>query len=615
MPVNPAAATPGRKPRSGKGKGSAAGGAPSPVTPAPPSASVSDGQGDGREPPVGRITVDPDPERDRKCAFLPRTDLGNAERFAVRFGHMFRFCPEIGWFAWDGRRWCLLSEERDKTPAAVMQAVFATVRGIGHEAKLIADSGFKVPPQPDWDASQKLAHEAQQREKLDFIIGEGKKAMSFSTLLKQWAKQSESAGRMNCIAPLVKSVKGIVIAPDALDRDRMAINCLNGTLRFERGPEKRPSADIEAGKSEWHTGPWRAVLKPHDPADLITKIAGVEFNPRKRCATWTSFLERVQPDADMRRFLQQWGGLSITGNTGDQKLAFFYGGGSNGKGTWVETVAHIAGDYADTTSIETFLDQGVKKRGDQASPDLAKLPGVRFLRCSEPSVGASLNEGLVKMVTGEDPVSARLLNKGFFTFMPEFKLTISGNNKPKIKDKSDGIWRRMQLVPWNVQIPKEERDKGLKDRLIAEAEGIFAQLVGGVLDWLQHGLIEPDEVRMATAKYRGDEDDLGRFLQQCCEVGGDPKVVRVRSSELHALYIAWAKEAGASEIGTKRLKADLENKGFKQIASNGIWWERLRPFVTLEQVERGDWDGARAASDQAGDGDAASPDPIPGWDD
>ena len=609
MPRNPAAESSGRKTRSGKGSGAA--GAASPA-PAPPGDGVADGQADGRKPAVGRIITLSDPEKDLACHGLPLTDLGNAERFALRFGDSFRFCQEIGWFAWDGRRWQLLSEEKDKTPARVMQAVHATVRGIGHEARLVAESGPKVPPEPHWDASQRLAHEAQQRDKLDKWIGSGNSMKLYSALLRKWATTCESAARINAIAPLVKTLEGVVIAPGELDRERMAINCLNGTLRFERRPEKRSTEEVEAGKSEWRTGPMRAVLHPHRREDLITKLANVEFRPGKPCPKWSAFLERVQPDAAMRRFLLQWGGLSLTGEIGEQKLAFFWGGGSNGKGTWVETVAHIAGDYAGSTQIETFLDQGVKKRGDQASPDLARLPGVRFLRVSEPSTGAVLNEGLVKMVTGGDPVDARHLNKSFFTFLPEFKITISGNNKPKIKDKSDGIWRRMQMVPWSVQIPKEERDRTLPEQLRGEAEGIFAQLVTGVLDWLENGLIEPDEVRMATDRYRGDEDDVGRFLADCCEVGGDPKTVRVRSSELHQMYTAWAKQAGGSEIGLKRMKAELENKGFEQVTSNGVWWTRIRALVTLDQVERGEW-----GRDPAGEPDAPVVPPgeaIEGWD-
>ncbi|WP_461455786.1 phage/plasmid primase, P4 family [Parasphingorhabdus sp.] len=148
--------------------------------------------------------------------------------------------------------------------------------------------------------------------------------------------------------------------------------------------------------------------------------------------------------------------------------------------------------------------------------------------------GGALNEGFVKMVTGEDPVSARHLNKGFFVFDYQFKITISGNNKPVIKDTTDSIWSRMQLTPWDQQIPKSEIDPRLKSKLQAEADGIFAWLMRGLVDWRKNGLIEPDAVKMATSKYRDDSDTLGKFLRQCCLLGQHSKqrMWRVKKTDL-----------------------------------------------------------------------------------
>ena len=98
--------------------------------------------------PVGqpkRLRAPIDPPRDLACARFPLTDLGNAERWAIRSGADFRFCAEIGWFHWDGRRWHLLSEEKDRLPAAVMQSVFLTVRAIRNEAALVAATGCEEP--------------------------------------------------------------------------------------------------------------------------------------------------------------------------------------------------------------------------------------------------------------------------------------------------------------------------------------------------------------------------------------------------------------------------------------------------------------------------------------
>lgn len=577
----------------------------------------------------GRVRVSADPERDRACCRLPLTDLGNAERWLLRHGHDFRFCAEIGWFAWDGRRWELLSEEKDRAPARVMQSVYAMVRAIGWEAKLMAASGARDPGDLGtersalaWrflkEAKADAGHDAylhgiapdsrNETERwieglapMDALIDLGKRKLA-SDALAAWARTSEGGGKIATVATLAKAFPRIAVRPDDFDRDRMAINVANGTLRLVRRNEKRPPAEIEAGKSEWHSTGYKMRLDKHERADLLTKVADVVYKPSASCPEYDAFIARMQPDEVMRRFIHQWGGLSLTGNTSEQKLAFFYGSGRNGKGTWVETIAHIAGDYAGSIPIESFLQAGPGKRGDQATPDIARLPGVRLLRVSEPAKGAVLNEGLVKQVTGEDPVDARHLNKGFFTFLPQFKMTISGNNKPDIKDQSDGIWRRMQLVPWAVQVPREEVDAKLKDKLRAEGSGILNRLLEGLCDWKASGLIEPDAVRNATQAYRDQSDELGRFLSACCEVGGDPKDVRCKVSELYALYEAWSKQSEGGGWHNRGFNKAMLGKGFERKTSNGEWWLRVRPMpgASVDAINEGRWPPDDTAGDDAG---------------
>lgn len=547
-----------------------------------------------------------DADLDRVCAKFPMTDLGNAERFVHRFGNDFRFCAELGWFRWDGRRWLLLGEEPRTLPPEVMQALFSTMRAIKNEAKLVRASGERPDPPPYLAGEQLAAFEREHAGKMDFVIDVKRNVpVMYSDKLAEWARTSEAAGKIAAAGALAKSMGAIVANVSDFDRERMAINVLNGTLRLEQRRRRRPEADIAAGKSEWHT-PWVLHLHKHAREDFITKLADVEYHPNATSPVHEAFLAVVQPKPEMRRFLAQWGGLSLTGNTGEQKLAFFYGGGSNGKGTWVETIARIAGDYAGTVKIATLLDQG-KKSGDQATPALAKLPGVRFLRVSEPSKGAVLDEGLVKELTGEDPVDARHLNKSFFTFFPEFKITISGNNKPVIKDTSDGIWRRMQLVPWQADIPAEQRDKGLKDKLLAERDGIFAWLMRGLLDWRKHGLIEPEDVRLATSEYRDDSDTIGRFLRQTCEIGEDTRArpIRVRKGELFELYQAWCHQTGSYEMAERAFAKEMSAKRFKDKHSNGAWWIGVQPTVHLQDIKDGVWTAAdegrvdAAAADRA----------------
>ncbi|MEG3153014.1 phage/plasmid primase, P4 family [Sphingomonas sp. ZT3P38] len=531
----------------------------------------------------GRIDVEPDAEMDRQCALYAMTDLGNAERFRARHGWRFRFCNELGWFIWDGRRWELLSEEKDKVPGQVSLAVFQTVRAIRNEAELIEESGLKEDHPDDPEA-------------LDFIVmwkgsGDNKYPVLFSELLRQHAKSSEGASRIGCIANLAKSFSDVAMRADAMDQDRMAINVLNGTLRLDL-----------AGN--------RAALRldPHRSGDLISKIANVVYDPSAECPDYDGFLAKVQPEEPMRRFLHQWAGLSLTGDITEQKLAFYHGGGRNGKSTMTDLHAHIAGDYGASVAIETFLDQGRGRKGGEATPDLARLPGVRLLRTSEPEKGAKLAEALIKLVTGGEPIDARHLNKGFFTFLPSFKLTVQGNHKPKITGHDDGIWRRMMLVPWAVQIPLDEVDGKLPEKLRKEASGVFNRMLAGLLDWKEEGLIPPDAVIAATAKYREQSDQLGRFLAECTKpTPGE----RSKSSILLNLFTAWCKATGAAEWQPQGFSKAMEDRGFEKKTSNGVQWLDIEMIKTADDFAESGASDRESARPKHEDDPGPWPDDVP----
>jgi putative DNA primase/helicase len=219
-----------------------------------------------------------------------------------------------------------------------------------------------------------------------------------------------------------------------------------------------------------------------------------------------------------------------------------------------------------------------------------------MLRTSEPEANAKLAEAMVKLVTGGEPILARHLNKGFFKFYPQFKLTISGNHKPKISGADDGIWRRFQLVPFNVQIPKEERDRKLSEKLAAEASGILNRLLDGLRLWCDRGLIEPDEVAAATAEYRLLSDPLTRFLSDCVKASpGD----RIQSSSLYAVFEAWCKSAGESLWKQKGFSLAMDERGFKRKHSNGSWFIDMKLVRGVEDFTAGGGEQREEAVDAA----------------
>lgn len=513
----------------------------------------------------------------------PLTDMGNSERFHLRYGASFRFATAKGWLGWDDRRWAVLDQDKDNDPAELRAAVFAMVRSIQDEARLMEVMGMR---------------DALNPHGMDYMVPKGPKWIPASMALAEWGRTSESAGKLGCIANLAK--RWLTVAIEKFDCDPLAVNVMNGTLRFgvETGPD--------GAKRAW------VQLEPHERLDLNTRLAPVIYDPQAVSPVYDAFFEWAQPKASMRRYLHAWAGYSISGDISEQKLQFWYGLGANGKSTAIDAWAHVGGDYAGTIGIETFLDQGIKKRGEQASPDLARLGGVRLLRASEPERGAKLNEALIKAATGGEPMAVRALHRGFFDLYPQFKLTIGGNYRPDIPGTDEGIWRRMKLIPWEQHRKEEDKDLQLASKLKGEASGILNHIVGGLLDWLENGLVEPEEVRAATAQYREDSDPLARFLKLCTEADD---TARIQSSRLHAVYAAWCKVAGEKEWTQKGFTKAMLDKGHKKKASDGMQWLGMRLVKDVGDFVDGDGRPLEQRDDEA-DGPPRDPaaDPRP-WDD
>lgn len=509
-------------------------------------------------------------------AQLPMTDLGNAERFQRRFGGQFRYTTAKGWLGWDGRRWCVLDQEDKVTPAAVQEAVFATVRAIQDEAAALEATG--ICNLADYPKINSIKAAVQAGDMLavpysdggrDRIIEKGAGWALLSAALAKHGRASEAAGKLGCIPTLAK--RWLTVPIEEFDTDPDVVNCLSGTVRFVKQGDRTV-----------------AELRQHDRADLLTRLAPVEFTPDSLpdAPVYDAMMEWAQPEPEMCDYLHRWGGYSATGHIGEQKLQFWYGKGANGKSTVIDAWAHALGDYAGTIGIETFLDQGIKKRGDAASPDLARLGGVRMLRASEPERGARLNEALIKAATGGEPMAVRALHKGFFELKPQFKLTIGGNYRPDIPGTDEGIWRRVKLVPWDSYREEAERDDDLPNKLKAEAAGIFARIIAGAVRWYNDGLAEPDKVKAATQQYRDESDPLARFLRLCTAM--DP-AGRIQSSKLYDVFVVWCKAAGEKEWSTKGFAKAMQDKGFHKKASDGMQWLGLR--LTREVHDFVDSDG------------------------
>jgi DNA primase len=534
---------------------------------------------------------------DMKCAAFERTDMGNAERWHARFGQDYLYTTAKGWLGWDGRRYRVLNQEKDAIPAEVLASVFKTVRAIQDEAHFVRATGVPEDEEIEEKALALMGIDPRRAGGMDrFILG-GKKPEPLSKKLSAWGRASEASGRIGCIANLAK--RWVTVELTEFDTDPMLLNCMNGTLRFIRGGE---SGD---------DGPPRVELQPHRREDRLTKVTACDYDADAPAPLFQKTVKWAQPEVARRRYLRQWLGYNLTGDMGEQIFHIWYGPlAANGKSTVGNACREATGDYGDTTNVETFLDEGPRKHGDQATPAIVRLPGVRFLTAGEPPKGAKINEPLINSVTGGDPMLARDNFRSFFRFMPIFKFTMWCNDLPSIPQGTAGIWRRVKVMPWEQHLALHERDLELPKKLQAEYAGILAWMVRGAIDWMEHGFVEPESVQLASADYKHDSDPLSSFLKLCTEP--DPHG-RVQSSHLYETFCAWAKAAGETEWKQKGFSQALKAKGLASKASNGMHWigltmtKRAADFVDHEgKVVKLD-----AIGDVGGDGPGSDAPPHP----
>jgi putative DNA primase/helicase len=368
-----------------------------------------------------------------------------------------------------------------------------------------------------------------------------------SQALAKHALKSQAEARIRAMITLAESEPTIPVRPDELDAHPWLLAVSNGTLDLRNG--------------------W---LRPHERADLITRLAPVAYEPEAACPIWLAFLERIMDgDADLIGFLQRAVGYALTGNTGERALFLLHGSGANGKSTFLETLRVILGDYAMRTPTETLL-----ARHEGAIPnDVARLKGARFVAASEAEEGKRLAESLVKALTGGDTISARFMRGEWFDFQPEFKLWLATNHKPIIRGTDKGIWDRIRLIPFLVRIPDDEQDKALSAKLWGELPGILAWAVRGCLSWQQFGLDSPAAVMHATSEYRAEMDTLGHFLDNVCTQDND---ARVPAQALYSAYKTWAEGAGERPISQRAFSTRLTERGFVHRRSgatgNSVWY-------------------------------------------
>lgn len=419
----------------------------------------------------------------RDCLYSE--ELGDGILYATIHRGRFRFnASSQSWLVWSGLFW---KDDIHCEHLAAVEAVAEIYHGFALRCveKIQAATASQVP-------AEKLA-EAAERDR--------KKA------LKRVRRLQTDKGRVAAVKfARSNSQISLSVAGEEFDKDPWVLVTANAVIDLRLGEpvEARP----EAYCSKACPVDWRGI-DCEAPA-------------------WGRFLLEVfESNLEMVSFLQRLLGYFIFGAVREHIFPVLWGLGRNGKGTIVEALKIILGDYAGPVQAELFLDQGRVRSSAAPSPDIMELKGRRLVYAEEPDAGRRLSVGRVKWLCGGGTLTGRWPHdRRPVVFTPTHKVLLLTNHKPPAGPDEFAFWERAVLIPFRLAFVDREpeadnerrADLGLFEKLRAEASGILAWLVRGCLEWQRMGLQPPDMVKQATLAYRAEDDFLTEWIDERCQI-------------------------------------------------------------------------------------------------
>jgi putative DNA primase/helicase len=422
------------------------------------------------------------------------------------------------------------------------------------QARYVTGLGWHIWDGLKWrcDEGGQIIELAKKVAREIYLEGEALEDDTARRALDKHSRGSQQQPRLKAMVELSQSLPTLAAKASDLDSHDMLLGVANGVVNLKTGKLQPACRDL-----------------------LLTRHSSVKFDAAARCPLFNIFIGQVTGgDKTLATYLQRVLGYSLTGNTTEQCLFFLYGNGANGKSTFLNIAKELVGaDLAKQTPSETLM-----AKRPAASNDLARLHNVRVVIANEVEDGSLLAESLVKQMTGGEALTARFLYTEHIEFIPKFKLFIAGNHKPMIHGRDGGIWRRVRLIPFEVTVPANKRDKNLAEKLRAELPGILNWAIKGCRDWQKSGLNEPTSVTDAVTNYRNEMDVIAQWIDAKCKTG-----VQFESRAAHAYssYRFWAESNGYRPMASGTFGRDLGSR-FKRVKRNdGNYYEGIQVSASM----------------------------------
>lgn len=462
------------------------------------------------------------------------SDVGQAKVLSREYGEELKFTAATDFIRFDGKVWV---EDKQMAVGACVEFLDLQLQ----DAKDSIEAAEKALISAGYDegmvnqGSKAIAKEVKPEHLSIFYMLVGAEKYLAFTMKRRDYKYITSA--LN----VAKSM--LTIKVSELDKNPVLLNTPRATYNLEKGV---------AGE------------QPHDPFDLITKIT--ECSPGDEgMDIWLEALETFFcGDTELIEYVQKVIGLAAIGKVYEEFIIIAYGDGANGKSTFWNTIARVLGTYSGKISSD-ILTMGNKVN---AQPEMAELKGKRLIIASEMQEGVRLNTAMVKQLCSTDEIQACKKYKDPFHFVPSHQVVLYTNHLPKVGANDDGIWRRLKVIPFNAKIKGSSDIKNYADYLYDNAApAIMKWIIEGAekVSKSDHKVDDPKCVKDAVAAYRDDNDWLGHFLADCCDIDDS---YEEKSGEFYQQYRAYCIQNGEYIRSTTDFYAAVDKAGFFRHKTN-----------------------------------------------
>ena len=456
------------------------------------------------------------------------SDIGQAKVIAREYGNELRYTDSTDFIRYDGICW---EESRQAAVGAAeefldlqladaneqSEQALRELAGTGISEDIIRKGGRNL---------EKMIEEKQTKAYAAYLAAEAYRKF----VLKR--------RDMRYILSALQALKPMVQMPiQALDAVEFLLNTPSYTYDLRKGMRGR---------------------QEHRATDFITKCTSVDPGIEGKAIWEQAVRQFFTGDTALIDYAQEISGLMAIGKVYVEALVIAYGDGRNGKSTYWNSLARVLGSYCGGISADA-LTAGCKRN---VRPEMAELKGKRMIIAAEMEEGVRLSTSILKQLCSTDEVSGEKKYKDPFKFVPTHTLVLYTNHLPRVGANDEGTWRRLIVMPFKAQFEGKSDIKNYADYLVEKAGP-------AILQWIIEGaerviaknyhLDTPDCVASAINEYRGQNDWLRHFLDDCCE---EDASFSEKSGELYTAYRLYCQQMNEYTRSTTDFYGALEKTGF-----------------------------------------------------